>query len=673
MCKTWCCANWTRLRFTSASLFTPAVMLFLASSFAWAGTPDWLRQARQASLPTYPDDTDAVVLLDERSISVSPTGEVHTTYRKAYKVLRPDGRSRGILSVYFDTETQLAFMKAWSITSDNEEYEVKESDAIETAAYSEGLYADTRYKVLQIPASRPGSVIGYEYQQRQRPFVMQAIWSFQDDIPVRVARLALELPPNWSYTPYWRNSAAVNPRQAGENRWTWELSNIEPIRSEPDMPTWRSVAGEFELSFTPKKSTSGTQGMTSWNQIAQWYMQLTKERRDPTPAIRDKVRELNSDTNDPMEKIRRLGSYVQHSIRYVAIEIGIGGYQPHPAGDVFSAGYGDCKDKATLLYAMLREAGIDAYYVLINSNRDYLSSEFPSPLGFNHAILAIRLPKGIDVAGKYAVLHHTDLGPLLFFDPTDDSTPIGYLPSSLQSNNGFLVTESGGDILTLPLAPPPANRILREAKLTIDKFGNMKGTIDEVRAGPSAAALRGSIVNQPRQSRQKIFQNLLSSLIDGAVLTGARISSLKDFNGSFGVSYDFTANAYAQRASNLFLFRTCVLGHKSRSVLEGKARIQPMVFSNTVLESDIVDISLPEDFSMDEVPQNVSYDYPFGAYKSEITVTEHNLRYARDYEIRDVRVPSASLEALKSFFRKIADDEQSYVIMKSKEAASSGR
>jgi hypothetical protein len=286
-------------------------------------------------------------------------------------------------------------------------------------------------------------------------------------------------------------------------------------------------------------------------------------------------------------------------------------------------------------------------------------------------ILAIRLPKDIDLAGKYALLQHADLGSLLFFDPTDDSTPMGYLPSSLQSNSGFLVTGSGGEILTLPLAPPTANRILREATLTIDKFGNMKGTIEEARIGSSAATLRERILNEPNQSRQKIFQNLLSGLIDGAVLTGARISSLKDFNGSLSIAYDFHANAYAQRASDLFLFRACVLGRKSRSLLEGKPRIQPIVFSNTISEGDVIDISLPEDFSMDEVPQSVSYDYPFGAYKSEITTTKHSLHYTRSYEIRDVRVPSAGLESMKRFFRQIADEEQSYVIMKPTETSHS--
>ena len=197
----------------------------------------------------------------------------------------------------------------------------------------------------------------------------------------------------------------------------------------------------------------------------------------------------------------------------------------------------------------------------------------------------------------------------------------------------------------------------------------MKGTIEEARTGPSAAALRRQILNEPSQSRQKIFQNLLSGLIDGAVLTGARISSSKDFDGSLAIAYDFHVNGYAQRAGNLFLFRACILGHKSRSLLEGKPRIQPMAFPNTISEGDVIDISLPEDFSMDEVPQNVSYEYPFGAYKSEITATKHTLHYARNYEIRDVRVPSTGLEALKKFFREIADDEQSYVIMKSQESA----
>src|SRR5262249_5798674 len=153
--------------------FALCTIVLFATAVASASTPDWLKQVARAPLPAYSSDMDAVVLLDETTANVSSSGEVHTTHRKAYKILRPGGRTRGVVHVYFDSETRLTFLKAWSITAENEEYEVKESDAVETTALSESLYADTRYKSLQIPAAEKNSIIGYEYQQRERSAGLQ--------------------------------------------------------------------------------------------------------------------------------------------------------------------------------------------------------------------------------------------------------------------------------------------------------------------------------------------------------------------------------------------------------------------------------------------------------------------------------------------------------------------
>lgn len=672
MQKSWYFIKWNRRRLIKASQFALVIVLAFTGTPAFGSTPEWLKQVAQAPLPSYPDDTDAVVLLDERLTTVSPGGEVRTTYRKAFKILRPEGRAKGSVYVYFDGETQLASLKAWSITSRNEEYEVKESDAVETSTFSESLYADTRYKLLQIPASQPGNVIGYQYEQRQRPSVLQAVWSFQDEIPVQRARFILELPPTWTYTAYWRNHTAMSPQQTGENRWTWELTNIEPIRLEPQMPTWRSVAGQFGVSFVAKASKSQDQSdHPTWAQIGRWYAELTTGRREITPSIRDKARGIVASTTDPLEKIRRLASYVQHGIRYVAIEIGRGGYQPHTAQEVLASGYGDCKDKATLLNAMLREVGFDSFYLLINDDREFLAPEFPSPLSFNHAILAIRLPREVLAQRMSAILPHEKLGPLLLFDPTDSSTPLGYLPPNLQSNYGLLVTDGGGELVKLPLSPPSTNRLLRVATLSLDKFGNLKGSVQEVRTGPAATAMRELLVNLPNKQRQKVFENLLAGLLDGAVLTSAGLSDLKESNGSLNLTYGLTAHAYAQRAGELFLFHSCVLGHKSTHLLEGKPRKQPIVFSYATSEGDIFDISFPEEYVIDEMPQTVKYEYPFAAYKSETRAAEHALHYSRTYELRDVRVPVDQLQDLKKLFREIADDERAYAILKSAPQVSS--
>jgi hypothetical protein len=258
--------------------------------------------------------------------------------------------------------------------------------------------------------------------------------------------------------------------------------------------------------------------------------------------------------------------------------IGIGDYQPHTAEDVFTSGYGDCKDKATLLSAMLHESGIDSYYLLINDERDYVAADFPSLLGFNHVILAIRLPDGATPEPRSPILHHEKLGQLLLFDPTDASTPIGYLPTSLQSSWALLVTDNEGELIETPLSPPPANRLLRVARLSLENNGTMKGTIDEVRTGPFATSLRESLLNLPSKQRQTILQSLLTDMIDGAVLTAAQISKLHEFEASMTVTYELIVPGYTQRSGNLLLFRSCVLGHKGSNVLDAKPRKQPLLW-----------------------------------------------------------------------------------------------
>src|SRR5713226_2180365 len=111
-------------------------VVFSCASHALGGAPDWLRAATQAPLPKYPEDTNAVVLLDDQSTVISDSGEIKTVYRRVYKILRSEGRHHGVVAVYFDNETQLTRLKGWSIAAGGKDYEVKEKDAVETSAFS---------------------------------------------------------------------------------------------------------------------------------------------------------------------------------------------------------------------------------------------------------------------------------------------------------------------------------------------------------------------------------------------------------------------------------------------------------------------------------------------------------------------------------------------------------
>src|SRR5213593_1548775 len=129
-----------------------------------------------------------------------------------------------------------------------------------------------------------------------------------------------------------------------------------------------------------------------------------------------------------LEKIGASGRYAK-GIQYISIQIGLGsggGYKPHMAAQSFFKSYGDCKDKVTLMRAMLKVAGIASYPVAIYSGDPfYVRESWPSPQQFNHAIVAISVS---DTTPRAASVEHPALGRLLFFDPTDPDTSVGDLP-----------------------------------------------------------------------------------------------------------------------------------------------------------------------------------------------------------------------------------------------------
>ena len=314
---------------TMRRLSTVAVSLLITFA-AMADVPVWVRQAIPPTMPESTKTADAVVLLDERVLTVAAAGEINTRHRRVVKIQTNAGRDYGYASVAFDKETKLQSLRGWSIDAKGTQYEVKERDAVETSPFDGELYSDTRVKVLRIPATDPGSVIAFEYTQRERPYLLQTVWHFQEAIPVLRARLQVDMPQGWTQEAHWSNYQPVAPMQGA-----WELRDIPAIKDEPRMPDAASLAGRAAVIFV-----SPTGGTRVWGDVATFFERLATVRAATTPEIQAKVREL-SKPGASSESIRALARFAQRDVRYVAIEIGIGGYQPHAAGDVLRNRYGD--------------------------------------------------------------------------------------------------------------------------------------------------------------------------------------------------------------------------------------------------------------------------------------------------------------------------------------------
>jgi transglutaminase-like putative cysteine protease len=666
-----CCKMRNQLRIASSAAGAVIPALVVAWALVWFSpavfadtVPEWMRTAAHETLPEYPKDTVAVVLLDDEQTTVKDNGEIETRSRVAYKLLRPEARQEyGWASVRFDNETKVSSFRGWTLTSDGKELEVREKDALEGSISSFEVFTDARFKTIKYLAADPGNVVGYELIQKHRPFVFEDSWDFQEMIPTRRARFSLQVPPGWEFAEYWANFPKQEPRSSVNNVYAWEVENIQGIEVEPEMPHFRTIAGRMDIKYFPRDVSLRAKTTGSWKDIGLWYAGLTSSSRVPSPALQQKVAALTVGMSDPLQKMQALASYVQQQIRYVAIEVGIGGLLPHPAADVFKHQYGDCKDKATLLSAMLKEAGIDSYYVMVDTHRGVVTPEFPSLYG-NHMVMAIRLPDSVQDTRLYAIVNDPQLGRLLFFDPTNEFVPLGYLPNYLQENYGLVIAPEGGKLLLLPLLPSTTNRMMRTATLTLSSGGDLRGDVHELRWGGPAAQSRQEFVGSAPADRAKIFETYLGRFLSNFALTSATLGNLDQYDETLALDYKFQAAGYAKTAGDLLIVRPRVLGEKGSTILTGKARKYPIEFGEATLQTDTFDIALPAGYVVDELPQAVRVVCDYGTYKSDVEVKNNVLHFARSYEIKDLVVPTEKLAEVRDFFSQIAADEKSSAVLR---------
>jgi hypothetical protein len=639
-----------------------------ALSPCWAAdVPDWLRAQVSAPLPAHDDKTNAVALYSETVLTAQADGRLKVRERGAYRILRPDGENLGLLRVTFDAQSRITAIHGWSIPAEGKVFEVKEKNAIESAVYGVDdsiLISDVQTKLLQIPAAQPGNVIGYEYEQELAPDLWGHVWDFQDSVPVREAHYTLQLPPGWGYKSVWINSPPSEPVAAGNGRWSWTISNIEAVRPERDMPPWRGIARRMAISLVPPGAQS--QAISSWGDLGAWYYSLARDRRTATPEIQAKVNALTANAPTLLEKMQALAAFVQNDIRYVAIELGIGGHQPHPARDVFINRYGDCKDKSTLLAAMLKQLGVESYAVAINTTRGSISAATPPYLGFDHMILAIVLPDDLKDPSLQATLRLEKYGRLLFFDPTDDLTPFGAIPGGLQANVGLLAAPEGGELVELPQLSGEANGLHRTARMILDAKGVLRGDIHETRTGDAAAAQRYALRSSTLDTdRIKPVEALAAASLANYRILKATITNLHETREPFEWNYSLEAENYAKATGGLMMVRPRVLGSKSSGLLEtDEARRYPVEFDGPRRDTDEFEIALPAGFEVDDLPPPVNADYGFAIYESRTTVVDRALHYSRSFEIRQLSVPLGNVGKLKELYRVIADDERQLAILK---------
>ena len=408
----------------------------------------------------------------------------------------------------------------------------------------------------------------------------------------------------------------------GDNHvYRFVAENTEPIVPENDMPPFSEVAAHVHVST-----------YESWNDLARWYWGLAKDQFAADDEIRALTKKLTEGLTDPRDKVRAIYGWVVQRTRYVALEFGIYGFKPRRASQTLARGWGDCKDKATLIVTMLREAGIDASIVLVRTQmRGDIAPEPASLASFDHAIAYV---PSLD----------------LFLDGTAEYVGSTELAPMIRGSLALIVSPDGsGKLVRLPDPGPEGAKWTRKVEAALAKDGSAQLDVAIETSGAHAAQWRQRYHAEGTR-RERVTRDIGQTL-PGFELSaqGLSINDLEDIEQPVRVRAKGTAPAFARRdGGDLSL----APGTKVRLVpryASASSRKQDLRIPVQSLSEEELVLALPEGMTVKSAPEPAKVETPFGTYALTVETEPGKVKVKSSLQLTKTRITPAEYAAFRAF------------------------
>jgi transglutaminase-like putative cysteine protease/tetratricopeptide (TPR) repeat protein len=452
----------------------------------------------------------AVVLLDRRVVRVHKNGLSRTFAQRVVEVLTERGaEDNKEFEVHYTPGSEEVDIRQARIYRRDARggLEVLEATDRSDEDLSEpwyGLYYDNRAEVVRFEGLRPGDVVEIQYlvddvsSENQMADYFGDLQYVAETIPKR----------RWDYTliaPQSRPIHANVPRLPrleqktsidGDDRvYRFAATDIAKVDAEPAMPGTAETAPYLHVST-----------YATWAEVAAWYWHLVEDQLTADDDVRRTARGLVTPSMSEEARVRAVYNFVVENTRYVGLEFGIHGYKPYKVTQVLARRFGDCKDKASLLLALLREVGVEADLVLVRTRRGGRLDPQPASLAvFDHAIVYVpKLDRYLDGTAEFAGLAEL---------PTED-----------QGVMVLRVSPHGGVLTETPVLPSGASRVERRWQVAVDAAGDAH--IDESLSIRGAAAANWREHYQTPGQRSERYGRVWNGRFPGARLASVEMPAI---------------------------------------------------------------------------------------------------------------------------------------------------
>ncbi len=466
-----------------------------------------------------------------------------------------------------------------------------------------------------------------------------------DRMAVQASKFIVEVPND--YTLRYKQFSYVDEPviNQGKNKiYTWEITNYRAVPDEVLRPDWRDITPTVYIAPAEFEIGEYKGNMATWKSLGKFFNELNAGKDELPDNIKQVVKEIAGKVNTTTEKVQALYDYLQKNTRYISIQLGIGSWQPFDAKYVATNKYGDCKALSNFMISMLKEAGIRAHYVLINSgeNARGLVEEFPS-VNFNHVIACV--PNGKDT---------------IWLECTSQSKAMGYMGTFTGNRNALLINEEGGHVVMTKNYSSKENIQARRVEAAIDQMGNLNATVYTLFSGEQQE-LQHSLIHEATGEQRTQYLNQVISLptykVVNVVYKEEKQQIPKIYEELKIESPGFTS------VSGKRLFIQPNLFNKMGARLpESIFRKYPIVFKANYEDIDTVTITIPDGYKTESIPRPVQIKSEFGEYSVVFKVSDNRIEMIRNNKRNKKNLPPDAYPEVVKYFDTIRKADNARIV-----------
>lgn len=600
--------------------------------------------------PVLARDADAVIREFDITITLHDYNSMTTLIHSVVTVFNKKGMAAISPVVGYDGSSSVKTLEAIEYDGNGKQLrKFKKRDFLDISATGENLYTDNRMMVLDYtPPTFPFTFeFINEVNSTSTAFLQRWDPSPLYDVSTESASYILLNPKKIPLITRKFNLEKFNVSEnESPQKYVYKVRQIPAVKREYLSPHYTEFTPVVKFALKRFNLKGNSAVINNWKDFGLWqHNQLLKGRDEIPEQTKLQVSQLVSGIEDPKEKAKVIYEFMQNKTRYISIQIGIGGWQPIPAGEVDKLGYGDCKGLTNYTKALLKSQGIDSYYTIVDSGpygRD-LDEDFIALQG-NHVILTVPFDDE-----------------MVFLECTNQQVPFNFIGTHTDGRKAFMVTPEGGEMVTTHSYSDKKNFRGIEAEAVFNENLKITGKITETSQGFQYEE-KYELENLKQEDVLMYYKEGWSHL-NNLSLSGIRFENDKN-TISFTESMTFETDNYVSKAGNRILLNPNLFNRYNYIPDNVEERSQAIQIRRGKTFRDEIAITLPPSYDLESIFEPIILETVFGSYKASIEkLSETQLLYKRELTFKPGRFSNEDFDDYTEFIKEIFRKDKSKIVL----------